>query len=454
MRPSITSACLILSLVAAAPPASAQSLPDDLRFEEVVSGLSNPLGVRHAGDERLFVIQQGGQIRVVTDGAVLPTPFLNVNAGQGGTAPPLGFTTGGERGLLGLAFDPDYASNRRFYVYYTDNNGDTVVARFLRSESNDNLADPASGEVVLRVGQDFGNHNGGDLHFGLDGFLYIGLGDGGSGFDPCDRGQTLAPAELVNGSGDRGLDCAPDAAFTDSGGDPNSRALLGKLLRIDVADADIRQRRRQRSGTVEGCGFGGSETGYVIPPDNPYGSTDGICDEIYAAGLRNPYRFSVDRLTGDLWIGDVGQSAREEISLLPAGQGGLNFGWRCREGFIATPGISCDGTPSFTDPVVDHPRDEAVSVTGGYRYRGPNEALWGHYFYGDFGLGNQFVLRQVNGQWASTIWTTLGRPSGYGEDVHGNLYMADYGTTSANGKIYRLEARDPLIFASGLEPDE
>jgi glucose/arabinose dehydrogenase len=439
----------------------AQSLPDDLRFEEFMTGLSNPLGVRHAGDDRLFVIQQGGQIRIISGGVLLPTPFLDIDANP---PTPLGFRSGGEQGLLGLAFDPDYANNRRFYIHYTDLNGDTVVARYLRSETDENLADPDSGEFVLRVDQDFGNHNGGDLHFGLDGMLYIGLGDGGSGNDPCDRAQTLAPADLVNGTGDRGADCAADASFTGSGGDPDSRALLGKILRIDVVDDGPRQERRERSGAVEGCGFAGSETGYSIPAGNPYGGTDGICDEIYAAGVRNPYRFSVDRSTGDLWIGDVGQSSREEISLLPAGQAGLNFGWRCREGFIANPSVSCENTPPFTDPVVDHPRSEAVSITGGYRYRGPNTALQGLVFYGDFGLGNQFVLQQVGGQWQATLWDQLGSPAGYGEDLEGNLYMASY----FDGTIYRLEATAPpdpdpdpdpepdpeaLIFKNGLEPE-
>jgi glucose/arabinose dehydrogenase len=429
----LATALIALSAAAIVP---AQELPGDLRFDSVVSGLNQPLGVRHAGDARLFVIQQGGQIRIVDGGSLLPTAFLNINSGSGGTAPPLGFTSGGERGLLGLAFDPAYASNRRFYLYYTDGSGDTVVARYLTSVGDEDLADAGSGQVVLRVDQDFSNHNGGDIQFGLDGMLYIGLGDGGDGNDPCNRSQTLDPAQL-NNSGN----CQVDGAFTGSGGDPDSRALLGKLLRIDVS----------AGGTgAERCGAGGSQTGYAIPSDNPYAATDSICDEVFANGLRNPYRFSVDRLHGDFWIGDVGQGAREEVDRLPAAIGGLNFGWRCREGFIATPGISCGTTPTFTDPISDHPRDEARSITGGYRYRGPIGGLSGLVFYGDFVTGRQFVLNRRSGQWVASTWrNTGGNPAGYGEGLDGHLYMADYG-----GTLFRLEATSPVIFFSGMESDE
>ena len=427
---------LAFSLLAVGPAALAVDVPDDLRFESVVSGLNLPLGVRHAGDARLFVIQQSGQIRIVSAGTLLPAAFLNINPNQGGTAPSLGFTTGGERGLLGLAFDPDYANNGRFYVYYTDGSGDTVVERYLRSAGDADLADPASGQVVLRVDQDFSNHNGGDVHFGLDGMLYIGLGDGGDGNDPCNRAQTLDPSTLNNASS-----CQVDGAFTGSGGDPDSRALLGKLLRIDVSAGG--------SGG-ERCGAGGSQTGYAIPNDNPYAGADGICDEVFASGLRNPYRFSVDRRHGDFWIGDVGQGAREEIDRLPATEGGLNFGWRCREGFIATPGITCDNPPAFTDPIADHPRTEARSITGGYRYRGPIGGLSGLVFYGDFVTGRQFLLNRRSGQWVASTWRNSGgNPAGYGEDLQGNLYLADYG-----GTLFRLEATSPVIFFTGMESDE
>lgn len=412
------------------------ALPGDLRFDSFVGGFNQPLGVRHAGDARLFVIQQSGQIRIVSGGALVTTPFLNINPNQGGSAPALGFTTGGERGLLGLAFDPGYAGNGRFYIYYTDGSGDTVVERYVVSGGDANLADAGSGQVVLRIDQDFSNHNGGDLHFGLDGMLYIGLGDGGDGNDPCNRAQTLDPAAL-NNSGS----CQVDGAFTGNGGDPDSRALLGKLLRIDVSTAG--------SG-AERCGAGGSQTGYGIPNDNPYAGADAICDEVFAAGLRNPYRFSVDRRHGDFWIGDVGQGQREEIDRLPATVGGLNFGWRCREGFIATPGITCGITPSFTDPITDHPRSDARSITGGYRYRGPIGGLNGLVFYGDFVTGRQFVLSRRTGQWLASTWrNTGGNPAGYGEGLDGHLYLADYG-----GTVFRLAATSPTIFFTGMESDE
>lgn len=431
-------ALLVIVALLAAAPLAAGPLPEDLRFEPVVSGLVQPLGVRHAGDARLFIIQQGGQLRIVENGVLLPGAFLDINASSGGSAPPLGFRTGGERGLLGLAFHPDYPVNGYFFIHYTDGEGDTVIARYRRSADDPNQADASSGAVVLRVDQDFSNHNGGDLHFGLDGYLYIGLGDGGAGNDPCNRAQTLLPGQL-NDSGD----CAADAAFLDSGGDPDSRALLGKMLRILAPVGGSPQ------GTGA-CGSGGSETGFGVPGDNPYaGGIDG-CAEVYASGLRNPYRFSIDRDRGDVWIGDVGQSAREEISRIPVGSDGLNFGWRCREGFIANSTVSCASDAGFTDPVTDHPRAEARSITGGYRYRGPNGALQGVVFYGDFVTGRQFALQRVNGHWQSFTWrNTGGSPAGYGEDVDGNLYLADYG-----GTVYRLEASDSVIFRSGMESDE
>jgi glucose/arabinose dehydrogenase len=432
----------VLALALAPALLPAQELPADLRFETFVSGLNQPLGVRHAGDSRLFVIQQSGQIRLIAGGVLQATPFLNFVASSGGTPPPQGFTSGGERGLLGLAFAPDYAASGVFYVHYTDGNGDTVIARYRRSAGDANLADAASGEAVLRIDQDYANHNGGDLHFGLDGMLYIGMGDGGSGNDPCNRAQTLAFASLSGAaSGGSGNDCPADTSFLNGGGQANSRALLGKLLRIDVSTAGTGGER---------CGLFSGGSGYGIPNDNPYAGSDGICDEVFASGLRNPYRFSFDRLHGDIWIGDVGQGAREEMDRNPATVGGLNFGWRCREGFIATPGISCTNPPSFTDPIADYPRDQGQSITGGFRYRGPIGGLHGLVFYGDFVSGRQFVLSRRSGSWVQTVWrATGGNPAGYGEDLAGNLYLADYG-----GTIFRLAATSPVIFRSGVEADE
>ena len=434
--------CLLLAFVLTAP-AEGQNLPDDLRFEPVVSGLTQPLGVRHAGDDRLFVIQQNGQIRIVENGAVLTVPFLDI--GASGTAPPLGFTSGGERGLLGLAFHPNYASNRYFYIYYTDGEGDTVVARYRRTTGNANRASASSGQVVLRVDQTYSNHNGGDIHFGRDGYLYIGLGDGGGSNDPCNQAQTLEPSDLDNSG-----DCAADREFTRNGGDPDSRALLGKLLRIVSPTGTT-------SSSAGVCGAGGTDTGFRVPGDNPYTGGNGGCAEIYASGLRNPYRFSVDRNNGDLWIGDVGQVSREEINRLRYGQAGLNFGWDCREGLIATD-RTCEDPPVFTDPIVDHPRNGSLgaqSITGGFRYRGPIQNLRGIVFYGDFVTGRQFALQQISGNWQVRTWRNSGgNPSGYGEDVDGNLYMTDY-----SGSIFRLEATsgpspEDIIFQSSMEAGE
>ena len=432
---------LALLTLIALPGKAAPPVPDDLAFETVVGGLSLPLGIRHAGDARLFVIQQGGQIRVVDSGVLQNAPFLDI--GIGGTAPPHGFTSGGERGLLGLAFAPDYAASGTFYIYYTDGDGDSVVARYQRSAGDPDLADAGSGEAVLRIDQDFSNHNGGDIHFGLDGMLYIGLGDGGSGNDPCNRSQTLRPVDLVGASsGGNGSDCAADTAFLNSGGAANSRALLGKLLRIDVST----------TGTGgERCGVFQGAAGYGIPNDNPYAAADGICDEVFASGLRNPYRFSVDRKHGDFWIGDVGQGAREEVDRLPATEGGLNFGWRCREGFIATPGITCNSPAAFVEPIADYPRSLGASITGGFRYRGPIAGLSGLVFYGDFISQRQFLLSRRSGQWVQSVWREGGgAPAGYGEGVDGHLYMANYG----DGTIHRLTSASPVIFFTGMESDE
>jgi glucose/arabinose dehydrogenase len=430
-----TPAAILLSFVLspAVDAASSSIVPADVRLEPLISGLSSPVAVRHAGDTRLFVVEQGGRIRVFKDGVLLPTPFLHI--GSGGVAPPHGFSSAGERGLLGLAFAPDYPASGRLYVYYTDTNGDSVVARYQRHPLDPDLADPASAAVILRVDQDFSNHNGGDLHFGPDGLLYIGLGDGGSGNDPCNRAQTLQIASLQdNGS------CAVDAAFSSSGGDPRSRGLLGKLLRIDVA---------QSGAGSERCGLPADSAGYAIPAGNPYAGADGICDEVWAAGLRNPYRFSFDRRSGDLLIADVGQSAREELDRIPAGVGGLNFGWRCREGDIATPGVDCPGAlPTFTEPLLAYGRELGGSITGGFRYRGPQGGLVGSYLYGDFVSGRLFAAKPAAGDWRSRTWRDAGgNPSGFGEDAAGDVYVVHYA-----GSVSRIVT--DTLFADGLESDD
>ena len=242
-------------------------------LELFADGFSSPVDITNAGDERLFVVEKSGRIKIVLpDGTVLPTPFLNIN--------PIVGSAGSEQGLLGLAFHPNYASNRYFFVNYTNNSGDTEIARYETDPANLNQALSNSGTVIMTIDQPFNNHNGGDIAFGPDGYLYIGMGDGGSGGDPGDRSQ-----------------------------DPQE--LLGKMLRIDVDNGSP----------------------YGIPPDNPFINDTTVLDEIWAIGLRNPWRYSFDRETGDLWMGDVGQNEREEIDMqLASSTGGENYGWRCYEG--------------------------------------------------------------------------------------------------------------------------
>lgn len=444
MRPLTILLCSFGLAAPLAHAASSSMLPGDLRLESVVSGLSAPVALRSVpADPRLFVVEQGGSIRIVQGGALLPASFLRI-AGAGGTAPPLGFTSGGERGLLGLAFHPDYASNGRFYVYYTDGRGDTVVARYLRSGADPNLADPDSGTVLLRVNQDFSNHNGGDIHFGPDGYLYIGLGDGGSGNDPCNRAQTLRISDLALRDSANGA-CPVDGAFTANGGDAASRALLGKMLRLDV-DAVL-----PAAAGDERCGFGDAgNVPYGIPAGNPYAGADGICDEVWHAGLRNPFRFSFDRATGHLFIGDVGQNAREEISIAPGNVGGLNFGWRCREGDLAGSNQSlCATPPPFVDPILTYANPTlGCSVTGGFRYRGPLAALAGVYFYADFCSGRVFAARSYAGVWQGLQWQDSALSlSSFGEAADGSLYLVHYG-----GSVLRL-ATDS-IFRDGVEPED
>lgn len=367
---------------------------DAITFQTIVAGgVGGALAVRNAGDgsSRLFVVRQGGIISVVdAGGALLPTPFLDI--GSGGSSPPLGFTTGGERGLLGLAFHPQYATNGRFFINYTDGSGSTVVARYTVSSGNANQADPASGSVVLRVYQPYSNHNGGDIHFGPDGYLYIGMGDGGSGNDPGNRAQ-----------------------------DP--RELLGKVLRIDVDRG----------------------TPYGIPPGNAYAGGGGR-PEIFASGLRNPWRMSFDRVAGDLYIGDVGQDAQEEIDFLPRGApSGANFGWRVVEGTRCTGlpnGAQCP-SPSFTPPILVYEHGEGCSVTGGVVYRGRAvPALFGRYVYADFCTGRMWsAARDRSGAWQTEVLAETGHQvAAIGEDASGELYWSDLRT----GDVHRLAA-DPSV---------
>jgi glucose/arabinose dehydrogenase len=342
--------------------------------------LSAPLYLTSpSGDtERLFIVEQGGTVRIVQNGTLLPAPFLDISTS---------ISSGGERGLLGLAFDPDYATNGRFFVHYTDVAGNTRVSMLLRSSADPNLADPASEQLVLAAEQPYPNHNGGQLSFGPDGFLYLGLGDGGSGGDPEGRGQDL----------------------TD---------LLGSILRLDVHGA----------------------TPYTIPADNPFAGRTDVHPEIWSYGLRNPWRFSFDRASGDLYIGDVGQSAWEEIDVSPASEGGgkgINFGWNVMEGKHCYSTSSCNQA-GLALPVLEYDHGQGCSITGGHVYRGAAiPEIQGHYFYGDYCGG---WVRSIRID-ADTItqhyqWPALapgGSITSFGEDAAGELYVV-----SAGGQVFRI----------------
>jgi len=344
-----------------------------LRLVEVASGLSQPLYVTApAGDPRLFIVEQTGRIRIVSGGTLLPTPFIDLSAK---------LTSGGERGLLSMAFHPNYAANGFFYVYYTDLRGDTKVERYHVS-ANANVADTANAQLVLAVAQPYANHNGGLLLFGPDGYLYVGLGDGGSGGDPQGNGQ-------------------------------NPAALLGKILRLDVNGA----------------------APYTIPPSNPFVGQAGKRPEIWITGVRNPWRFSFDREAGLLYLADVGQNAWEEVDVTPAGTGGLNFGWNLMEAaHCYTSGCSQQG---LTLPVLEYSHADGCSITGGYVYRGSAIAgLRGHYFYADYCEGWIRSFRWDGSQASDRrSWDlgSIGNITSFGEDAGHELYV-----TSTSGKVYRF----------------
>ena len=353
--------------------ASAQQL----ELRQVVAGLSSPVAITHAGDTRLFITQQGGRIVIFDGTRVLPQPFLDVSSL---------ITTGNERGLLGLAFHPRYSQNGHFFISYTDRDGDITIARFTVSANDPNVATLTSASLVLEIQhRQFANHNGGQLVFGPDGYLYIGTGDGGSGGDPNNRAQNL--------------------------GD-----LLGKMLRIDIDGA----------------------TPYAIPPSNPFRTRAGARPEIWAYGLRNPWRFTFDRATADLWIADVGQGSIEEIDFQPGTSvGGENYGWRRMEGTRCfNPSSNCTD-PTFVLPVIEYGHQNgACSVTGGYVYRGTRyPRMTGMYIYGDYCNGMIWgATRNTAGAWTSReLSNTSLSISTFGEDVAGEMYVADH-----RGVIYQL----------------
>ncbi|MBN1666563.1 MAG: PQQ-dependent sugar dehydrogenase, partial [Anaerolineales bacterium] len=359
-----------------AAPDNATSFPDPQAFAWTLfaQGFEKPLGLEHPGDGsgRLFVLEQPGQIRILQDGQVLPEPFLDIRTRVG--------DQGNEQGLLGLAFHPQYASNGYFYLNYTDNDGDTVIARFSVS-ADPNRADAGSEYQLMNVSQPYSNHNGGHLTFGPDGYLYIGLGDGGSAGDPQGNAQDL-------------------------------NTLLGKLLRIDVDRASP----------------------YGAPASNPFIGQGR--SEIWAWGLRNPWRFGFDAATGDLYIADVGQNQWEEIHFLAAGTpGGANFGWDYYEASHAFEG-SPPAEQAFVMPVWEYDHSQGCSVSGGLVYRGRMPEWQGIYLYGDFCSGKVWgLLRDAQGNWQNQLLFESGANiTAFGEGPQGEVYLVD-----RSGRILLLE---------------
>jgi len=364
--------------------------PATFDLVQVANGFSTPLDIQQPDDttSRLFVVEQGGHIQIIqSNGTRAATAFLDVTGRAG-------FTSGGETGLLGLAFHPNYKNNRRFYVNYTRNSGaqlQSVIAEFAASSSNVNFADPTTENILFTVDQPFANHKGGGLAFGKDGFLYIGLGDGGSGGDPQGNGQ-------------------------------NTNTLLGKILRIDVDSA--------RSPGLN----------YAIPPTNPLVGHGGR-GEIWLYGLRNPFRFSFDTVTGDLWIGDVGQGNFEEVDHITSAQGGANLGWNIMEGthcFLPATGCSMAG---LTLPVFDYDHSQGDdTVIGGHIYHGTKApGLAGLYVFGDFISGRMWTLTQTGTTFTrSNLFTVAANDiAAIGQDQLGELYVARY-STGAVSRIHQV----------------
>ncbi len=368
-------ALLMLALSACSGGGRAES---GIELELVVDGLTKPLFVTHAGDQsdRLFVLEQPGRVRLIEGGELLDEPFVDLTDRV--------LSKGNEQGLLGLAFDPDYETNGIFYLHYTGSEGETVIARFRRDGQDPRKADPASQQVILTIEQPFANHNGGPVLFGPDGYLYVALGDGGSAGDPGNRAQ-------------------------------NKESLLGKILRIDVRSVQT----------------------YAVPASNPFVGKDGR-DEIWAYGLRNPWRISFDRQTGDLWIADVGQNRVEEVNFQPAsGKGGENYGWKVFEGSQV---YSQGEAPGAVFPVAEYTHASGgCSITGGYVYRGKAiPALIGTYLYADYCKGEIWGLSREGDAWkVSALLETDANITSFGEDQQGELYVVDQ-----KGSIFRVRAAE------------
>lgn len=363
----------------------AQTTPVLIFNPVVTSGLSSPVDIVNAGDgtNRLFIVSLGGTVRILSGGVLLPGNFLSI---------PDSITSGGERGLLSIAFHPNYVNNRYFFVYYTNTTGDLRITRFQTSAVNPNIADKTTGVVLLTIPHpSFSNHNGGKLNFGNDGNLYFGTGDGGSGGDPNNNAQ-------------------------------NGNSLLGKMIRINVDNFT-------------------TPPYYTIPRDNPYINDPNVRDEIFALGLRNPWRWSFDRITHDVWIADVGQGAWEEVNFRTlASSGGINYGWRCYEGNAPYNTAGCQPQSSYTSPIFVYSHNATTggySVTGGYVYRGLEfAAMYGYYICADYVSGNVWLIKfnTIGGTWSINQQSGLpGSISGFGEAENGDLYAL-----SLTGTVYKI----------------
>ncbi|NTU71435.1 MAG: PQQ-dependent sugar dehydrogenase [Coriobacteriia bacterium] len=396
--PLTSSGVVVASATSPAPaPAALATSPVSLANLQLAlaprwSGFTSPVDLANAGDGsgRLFVVEQGGLVKVIESGTVLPTPYLDLRAKV---------STGGERGLLGIAFSPTFETDGQVYVDYTDTSGNTAIMRYTAPDPASSAPAWGTPKRMLALGQPYANHNGGCLRFGPDGYLYIGMGDGGSGGDPGNRAQ-------------------------------NPDVLLGKILRIDVSRA-------------------GKTKPYVIPANNPWKKTITAslkpAPEVWALGVRNPWRFSFDPAGGTMWIGDVGQNAYEEVNFVTASKrdsratkGGLNFGWRRYEGLHRFPSGSFVGASSrsskYVWPTFNYHHPTGESVTGGYVYRGADfPALRGTYVFGDFvgGWVSGIRLRAPDGSALRTpeqrrLLSSVGQPSSFGVDERGELYLVDY----------------------------
>lgn len=362
-----------------------------LSFSTFATGFSNPVGlVAIPGDSLMYVIEQRGKIRIITpDGSILPQPFLNIENKVS--------NTGNETGLLGLAFPPDYEISGVFYINYTElGSNNTRICRYKRSSSNPLEADPASEELLIYISQPFTNHNGGHMVFGPDGKLYIASGDGGGANDPQNNAQSR-------------------------------QTLLGKFLRIEV----------------------NVPSGYLIPPDNPYFGHPNYYPEIWAYGLRNPWRFSFDPFTGEMWTADVGQNNWEEVNVAPAGQGGLNYGWPCYEGNSAYITAGCTGSGTMHFPVYTYPNNssEGCSVTGGVVYRGARfSSLFGKYLFSDFcsAIFRQTYPDGAGGYQTDVLNAAPEMVPAIATDGYGELYLL----SRPSGNILKISAADctPVIY--------